>query len=110
MFGPWGQALEFLADQHNAQRREQTRAYRCILSLQRLRVEHSLGTTALQEGRPEVFAVEAVMGRISGPPALTWSMELRKEPNAFWGNLPHCSTVKLKQQGDSFLTYSHLFP
>lgn len=35
---------------------------------------------------------------------------LSKEPNAFRGNLPHCSTVKLKQQGDSFLTYSHLFP
>lgn len=93
MFGPWGQALEFLADQHNAQRREQTLAYRCILSLQRLRVERGLGTTALQEGRPEVFAVEAVMGRVSGPPALTWSRQHSAKNRMPFGGTCHTALL-----------------
>lgn len=31
--------------------------YQCVLSLQRWREDHSLGTAALQEGRPKFFMV-----------------------------------------------------
>lgn len=72
MFGSWGQALKLSHKYHNGQRSEQTCAYHCILPFQRCHVDHSLGTAALQEGRPKIFTVGSGDGQGFRLLALMW--------------------------------------
>lgn len=109
MLGSWGQALKLSHRHHNGQRSEQTRAYHGILPFQRCHVDHSLGTAALQEGRPKTFTVGSGGGQGFRPPCSHLERTaLRTKVNPFQGGMAQGSTMKLKQKTQKFsLTPTH---
>jgi len=74
-------------------------------------VDHSLGTAALQEGKPNPLRWAVVMAGVLGSLALNVERTaLSTKPDAFQGNLAQCSAMKHKQHGNNFQTHSHSFP